>query len=207
VLENPTCRWSTRVCKAAGVDPLSPNCAAQAATAGPDFANCCLDASNDAFMDPLIQERAWTSPIWYRPETIGRLRAKIRYGQGSGQDHLALSLSLGAAPAALDPAHQPLTIRVTDDDDIFVVTIPAGTLAPRGRRLVLPAPLGGLDALTLTLRGTHGAQLSLRTAALDLSHADRADHMVTVALESGVYRASHTRLWRVRRDTLAPAGR
>jgi len=67
VLENPTCRWSTRVCKSAGVDPFSSSCAAQAAAAGTRFATCCLGPSNDAFMDPLIQERAWTSPIWFKP--------------------------------------------------------------------------------------------------------------------------------------------
>ncbi len=37
ILENPTCRWSTRTCKAAGVDPFSTDCAAQAAAAGPRF--------------------------------------------------------------------------------------------------------------------------------------------------------------------------
>ena len=67
VLENPTCRWSTRVCKSVGVDPFAPDCATQAAAVGRDFANCCLNESNDPFMEPTIQERAWTSPIWYRP--------------------------------------------------------------------------------------------------------------------------------------------
>ncbi len=71
VLENPTCRWSTLVCKSLGVDPLSPDCEAQAAAAG-DFENCCLDESNDAFMEPVIQERAWTSPIWYAPSVPSR---------------------------------------------------------------------------------------------------------------------------------------
>ncbi len=67
VLENPTCRWSTRVCKSVGVDPFAADCDSQAAAVGGDFANCCLDESNDPFMSPIIQERAWTSPIWYRP--------------------------------------------------------------------------------------------------------------------------------------------
>lgn len=69
VLENPSCRWSTRVCLAAGVDPFAGDCAAQAAAVGADFANCCLSETNDPFMAPTIQERAWTSPIWYRPQT------------------------------------------------------------------------------------------------------------------------------------------
>jgi len=67
VLENPTCRWSTRLCKAAGVDPLTPDCAAQAAVAPPEFADCCRGPANDATAEPVIQERAWTSPIWYSP--------------------------------------------------------------------------------------------------------------------------------------------
>jgi len=67
VLEDPTCRWSTRVCKSIGVDPFAPDCATKAAAVGRDFANCCLNESNDPFMELTIQERAWTSPIWYRP--------------------------------------------------------------------------------------------------------------------------------------------
>ena len=42
VLENPTCRWSTWDAIRAGVEPR------------PGVA-------------PTIQERAWSSPIWYRP--------------------------------------------------------------------------------------------------------------------------------------------
>ncbi|HUS23851.1 MAG TPA: DUF3604 domain-containing protein [Candidatus Binatia bacterium] len=54
VVENPSCRWATRQCVAAHVD-----CAA-GAPAG--FEGCC-----DAAYPKTVQERAWTSPIWYRP--------------------------------------------------------------------------------------------------------------------------------------------
>jgi hypothetical protein len=199
VLENPTCRWSTFVCRSAGVDPLSPGCAAQAAAAGAAFSNCCLGPANDAFMDPVVQERAWTSPIWYRPEAIARLKAWVRFGGAPGRDQLLLRVTLGRLPPKLDLRRQALTVRVTDDDEIWAVTLPPKSL--RGGR---PRRLGGVRRVSLD-RGA--AVLTLRTGPLDLSHADRADHMVTVALAVGTFRASHTRLWVVRGDRLVPGGR
>lgn len=77
VLENPTCRWSTRQCQAAGVNPFAKDCAAQAAAKNAEmdaagaignvYANCCLDAAEQPFYSPVLQERAWTSPIWINP--------------------------------------------------------------------------------------------------------------------------------------------
>ncbi|MFW6067816.1 MAG: DUF3604 domain-containing protein [Myxococcota bacterium] len=55
VLENPTCRWSHRQCLAAEV-----NCAT--VDAGDPFEACC-----DGSVPATIQERAWTSPVWYAP--------------------------------------------------------------------------------------------------------------------------------------------
>jgi hypothetical protein len=56
VLENPTCRWSTRECLNRGItcDGTTPS------EAG--FGECCNPA-----VPKTIQERAWTSPIWYQP--------------------------------------------------------------------------------------------------------------------------------------------
>ncbi|KEQ17326.1 hypothetical protein GZ78_16070 [Endozoicomonas numazuensis] len=75
VVENPSCRWSTLQCKSYGVDPFSPNCEQQAATQtenmddmGDIFGRCCIDPKNEPFYSPTIQERAWTSPVWYTPE-------------------------------------------------------------------------------------------------------------------------------------------
>jgi len=56
VVENPTCRWSQKLCAANGVD-----CDA-AETILEGFEACCSPAH-----EPVIQERAWTSPIWHRP--------------------------------------------------------------------------------------------------------------------------------------------
>ena len=76
VLENPTCRWSTLQCQAAGVNPFAKDCTAlaEAATAraldkgasGDVYGKCCTDPAKEAFYSPLIQERAWSSPIWYK---------------------------------------------------------------------------------------------------------------------------------------------
>jgi hypothetical protein len=56
VLQNPTCRWSTYACNAADVDCAKP------ATVPTAYAACC-----DGRYPKTIQERAWTSPIWYAP--------------------------------------------------------------------------------------------------------------------------------------------
>ncbi len=77
VLENPSCRWSTLACQAAGVNPFSEKCQDQADAAtesaqdagaiGDVYGRCCLDEAEQPFYSPVIQERAWTSPIWYQP--------------------------------------------------------------------------------------------------------------------------------------------
>jgi hypothetical protein len=79
VLEEPVCRYSTLWCrKWIGVDPLdTASCnsgltalkngnAAQKAKAS-QGAMCCSNQTTDTFLQPVIQERAWTSPIWYEP--------------------------------------------------------------------------------------------------------------------------------------------
>ncbi len=56
VVENPTCRWTQRLCNAGGVDCAKPE------TVTEGFAPCC-----DSSVPATVQERAWTSPIWYTP--------------------------------------------------------------------------------------------------------------------------------------------
>jgi hypothetical protein len=77
VLENPTCRWSTLQCQAAGVNPFADDCEARAAdqtalaqergAQGDVYGKCCLAQEDEPFYSPVIQERAWTSPIWHEP--------------------------------------------------------------------------------------------------------------------------------------------
>lgn len=55
VLEDPTCRWSRRLCNELRVDcPRVPR--------GSPLVACC-----DGSLPDTVQERAWTSPIWYLP--------------------------------------------------------------------------------------------------------------------------------------------
>jgi hypothetical protein len=56
VVENPTCRWSTRACNQAGIDCASPSSVRRG------WEGCC-----DPHYPKTTQERAWTSPIWYTP--------------------------------------------------------------------------------------------------------------------------------------------
>ncbi len=56
VVENPSCRWSQRICNAHAVDCSNPS------TIGEGLEGCCSDQHR-----PVIQERAWSSPIWYKP--------------------------------------------------------------------------------------------------------------------------------------------
>ena len=56
VVENPSCRWNTWLCNARGVDCSGDE------TPPRELRACC-----DPEVPRTIQERAWTSPIWYSP--------------------------------------------------------------------------------------------------------------------------------------------
>jgi hypothetical protein len=87
VLENPSCRWSTLQCQAAGVNPFDKNCPIQAEAAnqrlidkgasGDVYGKCCINPALEPFYSPVIQERAWSSPIWTKTQT------SVRTGEAS----------------------------------------------------------------------------------------------------------------------------
>jgi hypothetical protein len=86
LLENPTCRWSTLQCQSAGVNPFASDCTSQASAAtaraqatgasGDVYGKCCIDPKQEAFYSPVIQERAWSSPIWYQPSANDNIRSR-----------------------------------------------------------------------------------------------------------------------------------
>jgi hypothetical protein len=183
VLENPTCRWTTFVCKAAGVDPLAADCAAQAAAADPAFADCCLTSADDPFYAPVTQERAWSSPVWYRPESIATLAGEIRFGPGPGRDRIDLTIGIARPPDTASLTSAAIEVELADDDVFFRTTLPAGDLS---------------------VAGDGSATLRVTADKLDLAAAERLEHTVTLRLTSGTYRASHARRWRAITGGLAP---
>ncbi len=85
VLENPVCRVSTHICQEEyGINPLdeievceeqrerfNPAIPNNPDSSSADFANsarcCARETGGDPFVQRTIQERSWTSPIWYTP--------------------------------------------------------------------------------------------------------------------------------------------
>ncbi len=56
VLENPSCRWSQQICMAEQVSCADPDALPEG------FRQCCAPEHRKT-----VQERAWSSPIWYSP--------------------------------------------------------------------------------------------------------------------------------------------
>ena len=75
VLENPVCRYTTHLCqKDYNINPLADDCKEQLdrlrskdPSKARDAAFCCSNETTLPIVQPVIQERAWTSPIWYTP--------------------------------------------------------------------------------------------------------------------------------------------
>ncbi|MCC6765207.1 MAG: DUF3604 domain-containing protein [Deltaproteobacteria bacterium] len=188
VLENPVCRWSKRLCNALAVD------CTDFASVPTIYRECCLGLADDT-----IQERAWTSPIYYQPERFGT-KGQIRFGKAPASDRLRLELTIGRLPAALDVVANGLTVTVTDDDAVYAATLPAGAFATRspGRNYLYDDPTGSVDGvkkarLRINKHGT--ATLTLDTVRLDLSNAGTTTHRVDVRLASGAYDQSDGRVW------------
>ncbi len=195
VLENPVCRWSTRLCNSLGVDCSQPG-------SYPAIYNeCCT-----GIVDKAIQERAWTSPIYYQTEAFG-VKGQIAYGRNTGEDRLRLTLTIGRVPADLDVTANPLTFTVKDADVVYTATLPAGSLVERtpGRNYSYDDAAGTIDGIRkIRLRiNKHGTGvLSLDTVRLDLSQAEPSNHRLAVQLTSGDYDQTDSRVWELSQGKL-----
>lgn len=195
VVENPMCRWSTYLCNDNSVDCDNPPVAA-------GFEECCNEA-----VPKTIQERAWTSPIFYRPDTFARFKSKIKIKGGA--DTLKLNATFEQLPAELDPSTEDVTITLTDDDTIYTATIPAGTMVEKtpGAAWSLIDKNGTTDGIRrakLRKSSNGRGKLSLSTTRLDLSNADLTDHFVHTTLTAADFTAEHTRMWERKGSTLRP---
>jgi hypothetical protein len=195
ILENPTCRWSTRLCNAEGID-----CSVPAAVPA-EYAECC-----NAAVPKTIQERAWSSPIWYRPDGVARVRGTIRFGDALAGDRLRLRIDLGAMPAGLDFATQALSVELRDDDVLLAATLPPGALAPvRPGRWAYSDPtgsVGGVRSLRIQTRSNGGVVVRLKSIPSDFAAADREDHFVEVSLRAGTVNLTTTPWWRMAGNAL-----
>ena len=183
VLEVPTCRWSTRTCKEQGVDPFASDCAAQAARAGESFTDCCL--TREQGVEPVVQERTWSSPIWYRPESIAGISGGIARRRDGRTGRLDLVVVPGRLPDDVVQGAAPLT-----------VTLSSGAVVARVAYAAGEAPLEA-DASGRTV-------LHVVSDEVDVAALGDGDATLRLQLESGAYRAEHVRRWRGDDAGLAP---
>ncbi|MEO8602778.1 MAG: DUF3604 domain-containing protein [bacterium] len=188
VLENPTCRWSTYVCNGLGLDCSVPG------SVPAQYAECC-----NAQVPKTIQERAWSSPTWYRPEGVSRLRGRLAFGPDPQHGRLQLQLSLGAVPQGFDLATQDLTITVQGKSEILNVTLPAGTLRARGGGSFAyddkQGSRGGLRSVRFTVRRSGQALLRIRTIPLAFPGLEQADQFFELTLRAGTAEIKSVPLW------------
>ena len=190
VLQNPTCRWHQYVCNDGAVD------CSDLGSVPAEYIECC----NDAFWPDTIQERAWSSPIFYIPEEMGIAKAQIKYGKNPGEDRAKISLVIGRAGDDLDPTANALGVVLSDDDDIINATFPAGALVDTGKGTVFKykdrtGSIAGITTAVLKRGVGKASKLLLKTGKTDLSAADANDHTVSLTLSIGGYTSTDTTPW------------
>lgn len=133
-----------------------------------------------------------------------KLNAKVKFGTTPGTDMLTFVAKLGAGAEEFDPATRDIKLTLADDDQIYTVTLPAGTLLPNpsGKRFLYKDNSGSLGGVKLALfaKGKVGglATLKIVTIKMDLSNADQYDHDVDTKVEFGAHRIDDQRLFRFR---------
>ena len=163
-------------------------------------ASCC--AQNYPEVPKTVQERAWTSPVFYRPESIGQLRATLSFATSPQSDQLRLKATFARLPASVDFASQPLGIEIRDDDDVvYAATLPAGSLEPTRSGFAYRdggGSIAGLKNVRIVRDRSGTIRVAVQASRLDLSAANRPDHPVEVRLTIGAFDATHVRMWELR---------
>ncbi len=197
LLESPTCRWSTVVCRSQGVDPFAEDCRQQAEAAGAAYAACCDTESDDPFRERTVQERAWSSPIWYRPEAIGRVDGAIAFDPAG--DAIELSMAIGRLPDEVDPGADAIEVSLADGGEIFAAVFESGlAAAAAGGVYAFDDPsgdAGGLRHLSIEIDAERRAVIRLHAVSLALDGVDRDEHALRVRVAIGGYRAEQVRFW------------
>jgi len=197
VLENPVCRWSTHLCNSLGVD------CSDLGSVPANYAQCC-----NTLWPRTIQERAWSSPIFYRPESFAKFKSTIKL-KGGGQDTLKLVAAMTAAPAALDPNTEAIDLSLTDDDTIYSATLPAGAMTEKkpGQKWSYSDASGTIDGIkkaALKIGPKGDAKLVVKTVKLALANADATEHFIRTQVSAGTFQAEHVRLWQPKGTSLKP---
>ena len=114
-----------------------------------------------------------------------------------------------AAPSALDPNTEPVSVTVTDDDTIYAATLPAGTMEEKkpGQKWSYSSKDGAIDGIkkaTLKLGPKGDAKLVLKTVKLSLDNADATEHFIHSKLSAGTFEAEHMRVWQTKGTSLKP---
>jgi hypothetical protein len=200
VLENPTCRWHAWACKAAGVDPFAADCLDQAAAHGGAPWDQCCDGQ-DPWVTPVIQERAWTSPVWYRPRGIVAVRGALKRGRRPGHDVIKLAATVGELPIVADPTTSGARFAFGEH---WVVDVPpaAWRKTRRGWRTIRDVP--GLRKAIIRRKRTGRAVIKVRSAPTDLSAVEQTEQIAEVHVDVGPWSATHARRWQTFRRGLRP---
>ncbi len=139
---------------------------------------------------------------------VRHLTARIKPGAAPGTDDLMLKASLGNGSPELDPATRSITLTLSDDNQIYSVTIPAGTMTPNitGKTFTYLDPngtLGGVKKAVFHIgRPKYASTLTINTVPMDLSAADQVDHEVTTNIVFGLQMIPDRRLWKFRKGAL-----
>lgn len=144
--------------------------------------------------DPAVQNRLESG--------VTKLRAFVKYGKDPGTDFLKLVAKIGTGSPEFDPNTKDITLTVSDEDTIYMVTIPAGTMEEKkaGRKWLYKdkeGTLGGLFKAVVKLGKKAGkpARLKFKTTKMDLSNAQKMDHVVDVEIVFGAHTIPDSRLW------------